>query len=48
MTSAQSIYLAGRRARDGNKRKRAPAYMNWEHRHYWLGGWNDRDHELAE
>jgi ribosome modulation factor len=40
-------YQQGVTARDKQRNKRAPGYMNIRARHWWLAGWNDRDIELG-
>jgi hypothetical protein len=46
MMFVQKTYHAGREARDQGFQKSPPGYLDWELRHWWLAGWNDRDMEL--
>ena len=40
-------YHMGRERREQGGNKIPPATLNWEMRHWWLAGWNDRDLELT-
>ena len=42
-----SPYYTGRNARGKGRAKTPPATLTWAERHWWLGGWNDRDMEMA-
>lgn len=39
-------YMSGRNAREYGSPKSPPGHLNWEDRHWWLAGWNDRDIEI--
>jgi hypothetical protein len=39
-------YQAGVSARTWGNAKVPPGVLNWRDRHWWLGGWNDRDIEI--
>lgn len=51
MTNNQSTfpraYHMGRERREQDGKKEAPAILDFEMRHWWLAGWNDRDIELV-
>ncbi|MGL4756325.1 MAG: hypothetical protein ACRCXB_28560 [Aeromonadaceae bacterium] len=40
------IYRAGVMARCLDHPANPPGDLSWEDRHWWLGGWNDRDAEM--